>query len=78
MQKNSHDFSMQEALRLAETPAGQRLLAILMQSDPDKLSAAAKQFSNGDSAGAARTLRDFLELPEVKRLVSSIGGQNHE
>ena len=29
MQKNSQDFSMEEVMRLAKSPAGQQLLAML-------------------------------------------------
>jgi len=37
MQKNSQNFSMQEALRLANSDAGQQLLALLKQSGGEQL-----------------------------------------
>ena len=49
MQKNSQDFSMEEALRLAKSPAGQQLLALLKQSDPQTLQQAVQQANNGST-----------------------------
>ena len=52
MQKNSQDFSMQEALRLAKSPAGQQLLAMLRSADSSKVDQAAAEASAGDFAKA--------------------------
>ena len=41
MQKNSQDFSMQEVMRLAKSPAGQQLLAMLQSTDSNKMQQAA-------------------------------------
>ena len=43
MQKNSDNFSMQEALRLAGSDAGQQLLALLRQSNGTQLQQAMEQ-----------------------------------
>lgn len=48
MQKNSEDFSMQEAMRLAKSPAGQQLFALLQQTDPAALHQAMDQAAAGD------------------------------
>ena len=61
MQKNSEDFSTQEALRLAKTPAGQQLLAKLQQADPQQLQKIAQQASTGDYANAAAQLNALLK-----------------
>ena len=61
MQKNSQDFSTQEALRLAQTPAGQQLLAKLQQADPRQLQKIAQQASTGDYANAAAELNSLLK-----------------
>ena len=47
MQKNSDNFSMQEAMRLASSPAGQQLLTLLKQADPATLQKAMQQASSG-------------------------------
>lgn len=75
MQKNSNNFSMQEALRLANSPAGQQLLALLRQSDPATLQKVLQQASNGDYSQIAQTLAPLMESEEVKKLIQQMGGQ---
>lgn len=65
MQKKSEDFSMQEALRLAKTPAGQQLLAALRQADPEKLQKIARQASAGNYTDAAQQLQSLLKQLEA-------------
>lgn len=61
MEKKSEDFSTQEALRLAKTPAGQQLLAKLQQADPQQLQKIARQASAGDYANAAAQLSALIK-----------------
>lgn len=61
MQKKSEDFSMQEALRLSQTPAGQQLLSKLQQADQTQLQKIAAQASAGDYTNAAAQLRELLK-----------------
>jgi len=75
MQKNSQDFSVQEAMRLAKSPAGQQLLAMLKQADGDRMQQAARQAAAGDYANAAQTLSDLLSSPEAQALVKQLGGK---
>ena len=74
MQKNSNNFSMQEALRLAKSPAGQQLLALLQQSDPEVLKKAMAQASAGDYSQISQTLAPMLESEDVKKLLQQMGG----
>ena len=77
MQKNSSDFSMQEALRLAKSPTGQRLLAMLQQYDAGTLEKAAAQASQGNSAAAKETLQSVLASPQVQPMLQQLRrGQN--
>ena len=73
MQKNSEDFSMQEALRLAKSPAGQQLLAMLRQSDSGQLRQVMDQAGAGDYAKASQTLSQLLSSPEAQKLLSELG-----
>ena len=73
MQKNSQDFSMQEALRLAKSPAGQQLLAMLRSADSSRLDQAAAESSAGDYAKASKTLSQLLSSPEIKQFLEEIG-----
>lgn len=75
MQKNSPDFSMQEALRLANSPAGQQLLALLRDTDADALSTAANQAGAGNMEDAMQTLFSLLSSPEAKALMQQLGGK---
>lgn len=72
MQKNSQDFDLQEALRLANSPAGQQLLAMLR--DAGKLDQAAQQASTGNYAQALAGVKDILSTPEGKKLLKELGG----
>ena len=48
MQKKTDEFSMDRVMQLAKSPAGQQLLAMLQQKDPQALQQAAMQASQGD------------------------------
>ena len=76
MQKNSQNFSMQDALRLANSDAGQRLLAILKQSDSSKLQEAMDQAAAGDYERIQKTLSSLLDSSEVQALLREMGGQH--
>lgn len=73
MQKKSEDFSVQEAMRLAKSPAGQQLLALLQQQNSPALQQAAQQASQGDYTQASQTLQQLLTSEEAKRLLSQLG-----
>jgi len=74
MERNSSDFSMQEAMRLVNSPAGQQLLALLQQSDTEVIHRAMEQALRGDIAQAQQTLSDVAASPEVKKLLQQMGG----
>ena len=74
MQKNSEIFSVQDAMRLAGTPAGQELLNLLRRGDSSELQQAAQLASEGNYAQAQQLLSGFLQDPEVQRLLSKMGG----
>lgn len=73
MQKNSQDFNLQEALRLAKSPAGQQLLAMLKQSDPQKVQQAGDQARKGDYSAAMATVRQLLSTEEGQALLRQLG-----
>lgn len=73
MQKNSQDFSMEEVMRLAKSPAGQQLLAMLQQTDGAQLQQAAQQASMGEYSQAGQTLQTLLSTPEAQKLLKELG-----
>ena len=74
MQKNSSNFSMQDALRMVNSPAGQQLLSLLRQTDNSAVQQAIEQASNGDYTHARESLAPLLASDEVKKLLQQLGG----
>ena len=64
---------MQDALRLAKSPAGQQLLAMLQQADQDKLQQIMQQASTGQYDQAKASLENILTSPEAKALIQELG-----
>ena len=60
MEKNSKDFSAQEAIRMAKTPQGQQVLQQLQQMDRQKLQQIADLASAGDMGSAQRLLQALM------------------
>lgn len=74
MQKNSGDFSMQDALRLAKSPAGQQLLALLQQSDSAAVQIAMEQAASGNYSQAKQSLEPILASEEIQNILKQLGG----
>ena len=75
MEKKSQDFSMEEVMRLAKSPAGQQLIAMLKQADSTKLQQAVTQAKIGDYTQASQTLSAMLSSPEAQKLLKELGGK---
>lgn len=73
MQKNSGDFSMEQAMNFAKSPAGQKLLAMLQNSQDPGLQKAMEQASQGNMAGAKASLQNILSNPEVQKILGQAG-----
>lgn len=74
MQQNDRNFSMQDAMRLAATPAGQQLIALLQQSDKATLNQAMEQAKKGDYSQIKETLSPLLASEEAQKLLKQLGG----
>ena len=74
MQKKSQEFSMDEIMRLAKSPAGQQLIAMLQQEDSTKLQQAVTQAQTGNLSQAGQTLSNILSSPEAQQLIKKLGG----
>lgn len=73
MEKNSQDFSVKEAKRLAQTPEGQQLLKLLQRSDSGQLQQAMEKASAGNYQEAGSILKSLLSSPEAQRLMQQLG-----
>jgi len=77
MQKNSdgfHNFSLQEAMRLAQSDAGQRLIALLQATQGDALRTAMDQASSGDYTNAQKTMQSLLADDRARELLRQLKG----
>lgn len=77
MRKNSDNFSMQEARRLAQSDTGQQLLALLRSQDSGALQQAMDQAASGDYQNMISTMSALLAAPEAKALLEQLGREKN-
>ena len=75
MEEKNQNFSMDALMKMAKSPAGQQLIAMLKNQDNSKLEQAAAQAKSGDYAQASQTLSAMLSTPEAKKLMKELGGK---
>ena len=75
MEKKSQDFSKEDILRIAKSPAGQQLMALLQQKDSTALAEATAQAKSGNYSQAGQTLSALLSSPEAQKLMKELGGK---
>ena len=76
MEQNSKlpdQLPMQEILRLAASPAGKQLIALMQQKGGNDLQIAMKQAAAGDYTQAKRTMESVLSDPEAQKLLKELG-----
>ncbi len=73
--QNNQD-AIREAMRLAQTPAGQQLVQMLRQNGGQELQKAMEQAAYGDYAAAKQALSAMLSNPEAQKLLKQMGGSN--
>lgn len=76
MDNNPDPMTIQEAMRLAKSPAGQKLLALLKATGGNRVDQARQQAANGDMSQAKQTLSGLLASPEVQKLLKEMKQQN--
>lgn len=70
-------MNMQEAMKMASSPAGQRLLKLLQQENGAELQQAMSSAAAGDYRNVKTALSQAMASPEVQALLRSLGG-SHE
>ena len=68
--------SMEDAMRIAQSPEGQELLKLLQQSSGPQLNQAMEKAAAGDYAPVKALLRNWMQDPQAKQLLDRMGG-NH-
>lgn len=74
--KHDGSFSMEEAKRLAQSDAGQRLYSALQQNHSQQLQDAITQANEGNYAAVRKAVSEMLNTPEVKAFLKQMGGNN--
>lgn len=70
--KPDSPMDLSEVMRMAQSPAGQQLLALLQQSSGEELRDAMEKASAGDYSQAKKTINAFLSTPEAKALMEKL------
>lgn len=72
MAQNNQQFSMEDAKRLAQTEAGQKLLSLLQAQNAPQLQTAMQQASAGDYDQLKQTLSSLIASPEARALLKQL------
>lgn len=70
----SQNFSMEQAMAFASSPAGRQLLALMQQKGGTDLTKAREQAAAGNMDQAKDTLSTLLSDPQIKALIKQFGG----
>ena len=76
MEENSNNFSMQDMMRLAGTPAGQQLLNHLQKKNSKQLQMAIAHAVSGNMDQAKALLSEMIRDPESQKLIRQLGGSH--
>ncbi len=74
MQKKSEDFSLRDAMNMANSPAGKQLLNLLKSMDAAALQKAMDEAAAGNFTKVRESLTPFLEDEKAKSLLKQMGG----
>ena len=77
MEKKYDDFSIQEAMRLAQSDTGQQLLQLLKNSHGDAARSAMTSAQKGDIVQAQKVLQAFLSDPKAQALLRELKEGHH-
>ena len=79
MGKNSEQnqgFSMQQAMKLANSDAGQQLFTLLKSTEGDILQTAMDQAAAGDMEQVKKTMQQLMQSQQVQELIKKMRGEN--
>ncbi len=75
MEKNNaqfSDFSIRQAMKVAQSDAGKQLIALLQQSQGAELQSAMDKASAGDMAGAKDIIQKIMSNQEAQALMQKL------
>lgn len=76
MERNPDPKLLQQALHMASTPAGKKLLALIKEQNQEKVSQARQQAAQGNYEQAKQTLSDVLNRPDIQQLIQQMRDQD--
>lgn len=68
-------MDMSQIMRMAQSPAGKKLIALLKQNDSDEMQQAMKRASDGDYSQAKQAIEKFMSTPEASALIEQLRGK---
>ncbi len=74
MQKNSGEFSMQDAIQLANSPVGEQLLSMIKKKNPDALNQAMAQANEGNFEQIKETMSALMKDKDIQAMLKQFGG----
>ena len=72
MAQNNQHFSMEDAKRLAQSEAGQKLLALLQSQNGPQLQVAMEQASSGNYEQLKKTLSSLMASEDARKLLKQL------
>lgn len=72
MDQISNNFSYEDILRMAQSPAGQQLIALMRKKGGSELHDAIRQASGGDYEKAKESIDQILSTPEAWDLLKQL------
>lgn len=66
---------VQQAMKLAQSPAGQQLIRLLQTNGGTELRAAMEQAAAGDYSQAQKALSSLMQDPKAQKLFEQMGGK---
>lgn len=70
------DNTFWDAMRFAQSPAGQQLMHLLQQNGGKEVQKAMDQAASGDFTQAKQILSALMQDPEARKLLQQLGGGN--
>ena len=77
MQNKPENFSMQDIMRLTNSPAGKKLISLLRNTGGSDLEQARKAAEKGDYESAKSNLTEIMKSSQIQALIKEME-QNHE
>lgn len=74
MAKDSGGLDYSQLLKIANSPAGQELIALVQKNADEQFQAAMQQAQAGDYSQAQSIISQILSTPEAKELMKKIRG----